>query len=90
MTWEEHIKKDFRDRMGARLSTYNNSPKTIEIRKKLKELRKQMLDAFDSAGNNTDLEEYEQMLPKITALIGEMKTTNTRQLNASSSKLRRE
>ena len=88
MSWKGQIKKNLRDRMGARLSTYDNTPKTQEIRQKLKELRKRMLDMFDSASNNSDLELFEEMLPKIKSLIDEMEIVNMRQRNETTRRVR--
>ena len=33
MNWKDTIKKDLRNRMGGRMSSYGNTPKTQEIRR---------------------------------------------------------
>jgi hypothetical protein len=89
MNWKDEIKKDFKDRMGGRMSRYGNTPKTQEIRKKLKQLRKEMLDAFDATSNNTSLEEFEPVLPKITSLIQEMRRVDGMQQTATTANVER-
>jgi len=88
MTWEDTLNKNLKDRLGARLSTYDNSPKTKEVRKKLKQLRKEVIDAIDRAGNNTMMEEFEQELPKIREVINSLNSANRRQQFALEGALR--
>ena len=88
MTWEDIIEKNIKDRMGARLSTANNTPKTKEIRIKLKTLRKELIDAIDAASNNTQLELFESVLPQLEQIIRTIKTQTSKQIDQSTAEIR--
>ena len=70
------------------MSTYGNTPKTQTIRKKLKELRKELIDAIDAAGNNTMMEEFESVLPKIKDVIISLKSADIAQQRVVDRELR--